>query len=69
MSEELDNAGYYEHSLTLNMVDGFLNADTNKKDTYHFDLNKLRSLVDEKSQATIFMSKYEQDNMNLQRLD
>ena len=62
MAEELDNAGHYEHSLTLNMVDGFLNADADRKGTYHFELNKLRSLVDEKRQATVFMSKYDQDD-------
>ena len=48
MTEELDNAGYYEHSLNLNMVDGFLNADTDKKGTYNFELNLLRPLFDEK---------------------
>ena len=62
MAEELDNAGYYEHSLTLNMVDGFLSANADKKGTYHFKLNKLRSLVDEKCQATLFKSKFEQDD-------
>jgi hypothetical protein len=61
MSEELDNAGHFDHSLTLNMVDGFLCATSDAKGTFHHELNNLRSQVAKKRQEFLFLSKFDQD--------
>ena len=60
LAQEMDNAGYYTHSLTLNMVDGFLHASKDHKGTFHFEMNSLRSQVSKKEQETIFLSSDEQ---------
>lgn len=56
LAEEIENAGYYSHSLTLNMVDGFLCATQDPKGTFHHKLNGLREKVSDLEQETIFMS-------------
>ena len=61
LSEELDNAGHFDHSLTLNMVDGFLCATPDAKGTFHHELNNLRSQVSKKRQEFLFLSKVDQD--------
>ena len=61
-TEELVNAGYFDHSLILNMVDGFLCASKDTKGTFHYNMNYLRSRVDKLQQATIFMSRTDQTN-------
>ena len=68
-AEELVNAGYFDHSLILNMVDGFLCASRDAKGTFHHTMNDLRKSVDKLQQATLFMSKQDQlDNYAKQRL-
>ena len=62
-AEELVNAGYFDHSLVLNMVDGFLCASRDSKGTFHHTMNDLRRNVDKLQQATIFMSREDQMNM------
>ena len=61
-AEELLNAGYFDHSLILNMVDGFLCASKDAKGTFHHSMNDLRRKVDKLQQETIFMSKPDQIN-------
>ena len=60
LAQEMDNAGYYTHGLTLNMVDGFLHASKDYKGTFHHELNNLRSQVSRKEQETIFLTTDEQ---------
>ena len=59
-SNELTNAGYFEVSLILNMVDGFLCASPDAKGTFHFNMNNVRSKVERLQRLTVFMSKQEQ---------
>ena len=61
LARELDNAGYYDHGLTLNMVDSFLCASKDDKGTFHHALNNLRSEVSKLEQETVFMTKFDQD--------
>ena len=61
-AEELNNAGHYNHALTLNMIDGFLSAQRDVKGTFHHELNNLRSKVDTAIQTTTFMSQIDQDH-------
>ena len=61
-AKELSNAGYYDHSLTLNMVDAFLCADKDAKNTFHHQLNNLRSEVEDAIHVTNFLSKTDQDS-------
>ena len=68
-AEELINAGYFDSSLILNMVDGFLCATRDAKGTFHHTLNDLRRKVDKLQQSTIFMSKKDQmDQYSRERL-
>ena len=68
-SEELINSGYFDHSLILNMVDGFLCASRDAKGTFHHSMNDLRRKVDKLQQETIFMSKADQmDKYAMERL-
>ena len=68
-AEELVNAGYFDHSLILNMVDGFLCASRDAKGTFHHTMNDLRKSVDKLQQSTIFMSRQDQmDSYAKQRL-
>jgi hypothetical protein len=60
LAKEIDNAGYYTHSLTLNMVDGFLCSSQDAKGTFHHALNNLREKVSAKEQETVFMSSEDQ---------
>ena len=41
-AEELVNAGYFDNSLVLNMVVGFLCASKDTKGTFHHNMNDLR---------------------------
>ena len=59
-SEELVNAGYFDPSLILNMVDGFLCASKDAKGTFHHNMNDLRRKVEKLQQATLFMSRQDQ---------
>ena len=59
-AEELVNAGYFDHSLILNMVDGFLCASRDSKGTFHHTMNDLRKNVDKLQQLTLFMSREDQ---------
>lgn len=61
LARELDNAGYYDHGLTLNMVDAFLCASKDDKGTFHHSLNNMRYEVSRLEQETVFLSKLEQD--------
>ena len=44
-AETLTNGGYFETSLILNMVDGFLCASKDEKGTFHFTMNGIRKQV------------------------
>ena len=55
VAEELENAGFYDHSLTLSMVDGFLCASRDTKGTFHFSMNTLRAKVSSLIQSTVFL--------------
>jgi hypothetical protein len=61
ITKEVDNAGYYTHSLTLNMVDSFLCVSKDPKGTFHHSLNSLRERVSVKEQETVFLSSEDQD--------
>jgi hypothetical protein len=61
IAKEVDNAGYYSHSLTLNMVDSFLCASKDPKGTFHHSMNSLRERVSAKEQETVFLSSDDQD--------
>ena len=68
-AEELVNAGYFDHSLILNMVDGFLCSSKDAKGTFHHSMNDLRRRVDKVQQSTIFMSRTDQaDEFTRQKL-
>jgi hypothetical protein len=60
LAKEIDNAGYYSHGLTLNMVDSFLCASHDDKGTFHHAMNSLRERVSAKEQETIFLPNDEQ---------
>lgn len=60
LAKEVDNAGYYSHGLTLNIVDGFLCASHDAKGTFHHALNSLRERVSIKEQETVFLPSDEQ---------
>ena len=60
LAKEIDNAGYYSHGLTLNMVDAFLCASHDDKGTFHHAMNSLRERVSAKEQETIFLPNDEQ---------
>ena len=59
-SDELTNAGYFEVSLILNMVDGFLCATPDPKGTFHFNMNIVRSKVEKLQRLTVFLSRPDQ---------
>ena len=61
LAKELDNAGHYDHGLTLNIVDAFLCASKDDKGTFHHALNSLRVEVSKLEQETVFLSKEDQD--------
>ena len=61
ISKELTNAGYYEHSLTTNMIEGFLCATQDEQGTFHHSMNTLLKNHQKKIQDTIFMTKDDQD--------
>ena len=61
MAREIDNAGYYTHGLTTNMVDSFLCASKDAKGTFHHFMNNLREKVSKKEQETVFMNMDEQN--------
>jgi hypothetical protein len=63
LAEELDNAGHFDHSLTINMVDGFLSASQDSKGTFHHKLNNLRDKVHDKRQETLFLPPSDQDEV------
>ena len=60
-SEELVNSGYFDYSLVLNIVDGFLCASKDSKGTFHHNMNELRSKIEKVGQTTVFMSKIQQE--------
>jgi hypothetical protein len=55
LADEISYAGHYSHGLTLNMVDGFLQADQDLAGTFHYQINVLREKVRKMEQDTIFM--------------
>ena len=59
-AEELINAGYFETSLILDMVDGFLCASRDAKGTFHHSMNDLRKSTDKLLRSTVFLSKTDQ---------
>ena len=63
LSDELENAGFFENSLLLNMVNGFLNAEVDNKMTFHFQMNSLCKRVEEVQRKTTFMTKMDQDKV------
>ena len=60
-AEELLQAGHYEHSLTLNMIEGFLLAEKDQSNSFHHAMNTLRDKVQHLVQLTTFMSKEQQE--------
>ena len=60
LTEILVNAGYFDTSLIMNMVDGFLDASPDDKGTFHFSMNTLKKKVEDIERKTVFMSKQEQ---------
>ena len=60
LAKELDNAGHFDSSLILNMVDGFLCAQRDETGTFHHEMNNLRTKVDKLVTETVFMTKDEQ---------
>ena len=58
--DELTNAGYFEVSLILNIVDGFLCASQDTKGTFHFNMNQLRSKIETMQKTTVFSTREEQ---------
>lgn len=60
LADEISNAGYYSHGLTLNMVDGFLQATKDPAGTFHHQINVLREKVRKMEQDTIFMNQLDQ---------
>ena len=60
LADEISNAGHYTHGLTLNMVDGFLQASRDSAGTFHYQVNGLREKVRSLEQETIFMNQDEQ---------
>ena len=58
--EQLVNAGYFDVSLILNMVDGFLCASPDSKGTFHHSMNTIRVKVESLERLTVFMSKEDQ---------
>ena len=61
IAKELTNAGYYEHSLSTNMIEGFLCASIDEQGTFHHSMNTLLKQHQKKIQETTFMSKQDQD--------
>jgi hypothetical protein len=57
LAKEIDNAGYYSQSLTLNMVDGFLCASHDAKGTFHHTMNTLQEKVSALEQKTKVLPK------------
>ena len=62
LADEISYAGHYSHGLTLNMVDGFLQADKDLAGTFHYQINVLREKVRKMEQDTIFMNQVDQTN-------
>jgi hypothetical protein len=60
LAKELENAGHFDTSLILSMVDGFLGAQKDTAGTFHHELNTIRSQVDRLVTETVFMTKEEQ---------
>ena len=60
-AEELENAGYYEHALTLSMIDGFLFATRDPQGTFHHQLNTMRTKVEDLRKTTLFMDAHQRD--------
>ena len=60
-SEELVNGGYFDFSLILSMVDGFLCATPDSRGTFHHAMNTLRYEVDTLQQKTVFMDRNKQE--------
>ena len=52
---ELDCAGYFDHTLSLAMVENFLSADGDTTGSFAFEMNLLRRSVDEAIKLTTFM--------------
>ena len=52
-SEELVNSGYFDYSLILNIVDGFLCASKDSKGTFHHKMNEIRSTIKKVGQTTV----------------
>ena len=61
-SQELINGGYFDYSLILNMVDGFLCASPDSKGTFHHTLNTIRVEVESLQQRTVFMDRSRQES-------
>ena len=59
-SEELINGGYFDYSLVLNMVDGFLCATPDVKGTFHHTMNDLRRNIEALQGNTVFLDKVTQ---------
>jgi hypothetical protein len=60
LAKELENAGHFDSSLVLSMVDGFLGAQKDTTGTFHHEMNTLRVKVDNLVTETVFMTKDEQ---------
>ena len=58
---ELDCAGYYDHTLSLAMVESFLAADGDTTGSFAFEMNLLRRKVDEAIKTTTFMIPSDRD--------
>ena len=60
LAKELENAGHFDSSLILSMVDGFLGAQKDTTGTFHHEMNTIRGQVDTLVTETVFMTKEEQ---------
>ena len=62
---ELDCAGYYDHTLSLAMVESFLAADGDTTGSFAFEMNHLRRSVDDAIKTTTFMPASDRDKYML----
>ena len=67
--EEMTNTGYYDISLVLNMIDGFLCATQDARETFHHNMNDHKSKVEKLQEITVLLSKQVQmDKYTRERL-
>ena len=59
LGTELEAGGHYDSELTLNMVEGFLQATPDAQQSFHFVMNELKRDVSKKVQETTYMSNAE----------